>query len=308
MPDSPHARQRREPLVVGPRGDDAAVELGRRVEVVVVGGQAGRRRARRPAPASACRACSRPPCPSPRTTRTMSSTRSKRRPSGTSRQAAPMQNRVAPCSRARVRRLGQLVERHEIGPRHVGLVVRRLRTVGAVLGAAAGLDAEQHAALHLVGAGDARGGPPARETRGRAAAPCRSPRFRRPSSRGRSGGVRCGHGNRSICLTSLARSTRAAPAAPDRNDDQHDRRIARRATATYGLNFASVVAVPHRKQISALSAISVPHFRHCMDALHACDRHHGDVQLVRSADRAHSEASAVDVARQLADRVRARAA
>src|SRR5437867_3052001 len=33
------------------------------------------------------------------------------------------------------------------------------------------------------------------------------------------------------------------------------------------LNLASVVAVPHRKQMSALSAISVPQLRHSIDAL-----------------------------------------
>ena len=35
---------------------------------------------------------------------------------------------------------------------NIGLVVRGLRTVGAILRAAAGLDAEEHTALHLVGA------------------------------------------------------------------------------------------------------------------------------------------------------------
>ena len=58
----PHARERRQPVVVGARRDDAAVELRRGVEIVVVGGQPGGRRARRPARRSACRACSTPPC------------------------------------------------------------------------------------------------------------------------------------------------------------------------------------------------------------------------------------------------------
>jgi len=42
------------------------------------------------------------------------------------------------------------VERHQIGARHAGVIMRRLRTIGAVLGAPAGFDAEQTAALHLV--------------------------------------------------------------------------------------------------------------------------------------------------------------
>ena len=70
---------------------------------------------------------------------------------GTSRHAAPMQNRVAPCSRARVAASVSLRDRHELAARDAGLVVRRLRTVRAILRASAGFDAEQHAALHLVG-------------------------------------------------------------------------------------------------------------------------------------------------------------
>ena len=82
----------------------------------------------------------------------MSSTRSNCSPFGTSRQAAPMQNRVgallaSPASRRpSARRATTSSWRVD-----VGLVVRRLRAVRAVLRAAAGLDAEQHAALHLVG-------------------------------------------------------------------------------------------------------------------------------------------------------------
>ena len=73
---APHARQRLEPLVVGPRRDDPAVELRRRVEVVVVRRQPRRRRAPRPAPGSACPACSTPPCRGRGRPRTISSTRS----------------------------------------------------------------------------------------------------------------------------------------------------------------------------------------------------------------------------------------
>ena len=121
--------------------------------------------------------------PSPRTTRTISSTRSNAGPSATSRQAAPMQKRVAPCARARAAASRISSSEHEILARDVGLVVRRLRTVGAVLRTAAGLDAEQHAALHLVGASDARDGPAAPGRSDRKAARCRSSRSRRASSR-----------------------------------------------------------------------------------------------------------------------------
>ena len=48
--------------------------------------------------------------------------------------------------------VGHLGESQQIGSSHVRPVVRRLRTVRAILRTAARLDAEQHAALHFVGA------------------------------------------------------------------------------------------------------------------------------------------------------------
>ena len=76
---------------------------------------------------------------------TMSSTRSNLRPSLTSRQAAPMQKRVAPASLASAR-LGQhVVDVEQLFALEPGLlgVMRRLRAIGAVLRAAAGLDRQQ---------------------------------------------------------------------------------------------------------------------------------------------------------------------
>ena len=146
-----HARERVEPLVVGARRDDAAVELRRRVEVVVVGGQPGVGERVGLLVWSACRACSTPPCRAPRTPRTMSSTRSNcvavRRHRATPRPcrsaSRPARARAWPPPSASST-LDELVRVD------AGLVVRRLRAVRAVLRAAAGLDAEQHAALHLV--------------------------------------------------------------------------------------------------------------------------------------------------------------
>ena len=87
-----------QPVLVGARGDDVAVVVLRRVEVVVVGGQPGfgeparlvlGQHAERAAGLHAERA----------DTATISSTRSKARPSVTSRQAAPMQKRGARLAR-----------------------------------------------------------------------------------------------------------------------------------------------------------------------------------------------------------------
>ena len=164
-PGAPHARERREPVVVRARRDDVAVELRRRVEVVVVGGEAGL------GERSACASVSMPSVqqasmPSARTPRTISSTRSNSAPRGTSRQAAPMQKRVAPALLRAARRLPAPPRRPSGRCRcDAGLVVRRLRTVRAVLRAAAGLDAEEHAALHLFGTMMRRCASCARKTR-----------------------------------------------------------------------------------------------------------------------------------------------
>ena len=39
MPALAHASDGVEPVLIGPRGDDLAVELGRGIEIVVVGGE-----------------------------------------------------------------------------------------------------------------------------------------------------------------------------------------------------------------------------------------------------------------------------
>ena len=88
---------------------------------------------------------------SARTPRTMSSTLSKAGPSFTSRQAAPMQKRVAPASPGEPC-LGEHVVDVEQGlalePGLLG-VMGRLRAIFAVLGTGAGLDREQARELHL---------------------------------------------------------------------------------------------------------------------------------------------------------------
>ena len=147
----PHAREGGQPFVVGPRGDDLAVELRGRIEVVVVrsqprGGQLGcllvsqhAERAARLHPEASHHAHHRQHPVELRAFRCV--------PPG----AAHAEARCALGLRARGR-LDHLVERDQVATRHVSGIVRRLRTIRAVFRAAAGLDAEQHAALHLVGA------------------------------------------------------------------------------------------------------------------------------------------------------------
>ena len=87
---------------------------------------------------------------SARTPRTMASTRSNASPSFTSRQAAPMQKRVAPASLA-MARLGQHLVNVEalfaLQPGALG-VMGRLRAIFAVLGAGPGLDRIEAGELH----------------------------------------------------------------------------------------------------------------------------------------------------------------
>ena len=87
--------------------------------------------------------------PSAFTPRTISSTRSNAGPSLTSRQAAPMQNRVAPVAFARSRGGQDFVELEHRLAFDRRLVVARLRAVRAVFRATAGFDAEQRAQLDL---------------------------------------------------------------------------------------------------------------------------------------------------------------
>ena len=67
-----HAGERLEPVFVGSRGNDASVEFGRRVEIVVVGREAGLGKQVGLFLRSAFPACSRLPFPAHRTPRTIS--------------------------------------------------------------------------------------------------------------------------------------------------------------------------------------------------------------------------------------------
>ena len=88
--------------------------------------------------------------PSSLTALTMSQIRSRSLSFGL-RQAAAMQNRLAPASFARraVSRTASLV--HQLRGFDAGVVMRALRTVSAVFRAAAGLDAEQARGLDVIG-------------------------------------------------------------------------------------------------------------------------------------------------------------
>ena len=61
-----------------------------------------------------------------------------------------MQNRVAPCARARFAALMISATGIRFFPLQPGGIMRALRAVGAILAAAAGLDREQAATLHLL--------------------------------------------------------------------------------------------------------------------------------------------------------------
>ena len=61
-----------------------------------------------------------------------------------------MQKRVEPFSRAARRTFHDLRSLHQLLPLDRGLVAGRLRAVGAILGTATGLDAQQGAELDLV--------------------------------------------------------------------------------------------------------------------------------------------------------------
>ena len=87
--------------------------------------------------------------PRPRTPRTMSSTLSKAAPSFTSRQAAPMQKRVAPAALAAPRLSSTSSTSSIVSRLTTGARSGRLRAICAVLGAAARLDREQARELHF---------------------------------------------------------------------------------------------------------------------------------------------------------------
>ena len=151
IPACAHARQRGKPVGVGTRRDDAAVELRRRVEVVVVRGQpCGAERggllvgqhAERAARLHAEAADHADHLQHPFEGRALGGVAPRRAHAEARRALRPGADR----------RLAHLVERDEILARDAGRVVRRLRTIRAIFRTAAGLDAEQHAALDLIGA------------------------------------------------------------------------------------------------------------------------------------------------------------
>ena len=78
----------------------------------------------------------------------MAQTRSRSRSLG-ARQAAPMQNRLAPDALAARAASTHRSAAHELFGIDTGVVVNALRTIGAVFRAAAGLDREQRRDLHL---------------------------------------------------------------------------------------------------------------------------------------------------------------
>ena len=143
IPALPHVLERAEAIVEGARLDDRAVVLAARVEVVVVRVEPRVLQALRLRRRSACRASRTPRAPPPSRRAPSRATRSNAGPSFTSRHAAPMQKRVEPISFARFAlAMTALTSSIFSGPTFVSYL-RRLRAVRAVLGATAGLHAEQ---------------------------------------------------------------------------------------------------------------------------------------------------------------------
>ena len=153
-----------QPVVVGAGRDDRLVVLARGVEVVVVGVEPGLleaarlivgEHAERAAGLEAERF----------TPRTMSSTRSNAGPSFTSRQAAPMQKRVAPrpCARPRGARAPRRRREHLLGRRPASRSGSICGQYAQSSGQPPGLHAEQRAELHRARFVVVRGAPRARD-------------------------------------------------------------------------------------------------------------------------------------------------
>ena len=140
--------ERVDAILHGAGGDDLAVEFGGSIDIVVVEIESGL------CSRCACSCVSIPSVtqvsmPSSLTALTMSQIRSRSLSFGL-RQAAAMQNRVAPASLARwAVATTSLI--HQLRGFHPGVVMRALRTVAAILRAAAGLDAEQACGLDVIG-------------------------------------------------------------------------------------------------------------------------------------------------------------
>ena len=141
-----HVLQRFQPIVIGTGGDDLAVEIRRGVEVVVVIVEAGLfqllrlrfgQHAERHAGLEA-----KGFDPLDHRANSVEIAILGRAPGGAHAKAA---GAGIACGT----RLGEhLVERHQLLGIHAGVVMGALRTIGAVLGAAAGLDREQRRHLH----------------------------------------------------------------------------------------------------------------------------------------------------------------
>ena len=151
MPACLHGADRVEPVLEGVGGDDLRVKLRAGVEIVIVGGDArlaelprrlGRELPERDADLHAELGSPRGPSRAPSANFASCSV--------TPRQAAPMQKRVLPLARARSAVSRMRASGSERLALQAGVVVGALGAVGAILAAAAGLDAQQRAELHLV--------------------------------------------------------------------------------------------------------------------------------------------------------------
>ena len=149
MPASRTCCERVEPILVGARGDDLAVEFGRGVEVVVVVVEAGVLEPQRllgvsmPSVTQVSR-------PSAFTPSTMAQTHVevallRRAPGGAHAEAAWRRPPWRPCASASTSSTCHQL----LAPSSAGVVMRALRAVAAVLRAAAGLDRQERRDLHL---------------------------------------------------------------------------------------------------------------------------------------------------------------
>ena len=130
--------------------------LRRRIQIVVVVIQPRCGQARRLRLPSACPASRSFPGPARARLPPWRTPHSRSRSFGL-RQAAPMQNRVAPASRAAPALRPARVQRHQLAGVQPGFICSALRAIGAILRAAAGLDGQQRADLHPGADRDARG-------------------------------------------------------------------------------------------------------------------------------------------------------
>jgi hypothetical protein len=139
-----------EPLVVGAGGDDGPVELRRGVQIVVVRGEPGVRKPVRLLLREHAERAARLHAQTTHHTHHVEHAIELvvvRHVAPRGAHAEP-NGPLFPGVRRGVR---QFAQRDKVLASHVGLVVGRLRAVGAVLGTTAGLDAQQHAPLDFIG-------------------------------------------------------------------------------------------------------------------------------------------------------------